>query len=166
MSVNELIDILIQTSEIKYNLISEVYEITKAQSACINNSNTDYLLENIEKKQQKINEINDIDKKFYSAYINVKEKLKIESIESIDTQKYPNIKDLKKNVSNILRVTKNIDDLDRINNQSVKKEFDKVKEEMNNIKKEHKDLNKNIKAYKGYNTRYNHTQGVFMDYRK
>lgn len=166
MSVNELINILIQTSEIKYHIMSEIYEITKIQGINIENANTDSLLENIEKKQQKIDEINKLDQKFYSGYINIKEHLKITSLENIDTQKYPNIKDLKQNISNILNLTKDIDALDKGNNQNVKKEFDKVKEELNNVKKDMKSLSNNMKAHKGYNTKYNHAQGVFIDNKK
>ena len=166
MSVNELIDILIQTSEIKYHLMSEVYDITKIQGIHIENSNTDSLLENIEKKQEKIDEINELDQKFYSAYINIKEKLGIISLEDIDTQKYPNIKKLKQTISNILSVTKDIDALDKGNNQNVKKEFDKVKQELNNVKKDRKSINNNVRAYKGYNNKYNHAQGVFIDNKK
>ncbi|WP_072888550.1 flagellar export chaperone FlgN [Tepidibacter formicigenes] len=166
MNIKDLINLLIQISNTKYNIMKEIYEITKMQKVEIEKNNADSLLKYIEKKQEKIEEVNELDKKFYSIYIKIKEDLGITNIENIDIQKYPEIKELKNTVENILNITREIDEIDKINNSKVKEEFDKVKEELNKVKNDKKNLRNNMKAYRGYNTKYNHAQGVFVDYKK
>lgn len=122
MNIKDLMNHLTQISEIKYNLMKEINEITKMQRIDIENNNSDSLINYIEKKQIKIDEINKLDKQFYSLYIKLKENLNIESIENIDTKKYPDIKDLKSRIEDILKLAKEIDEVDKINNKKVKEE--------------------------------------------
>lgn len=159
METKNAINFLIEVSETKYNVMKEIYELTKKQKVDIENGNGDSLLSDIEKKQEKIEEVNSLDKQFYSIYIKIKQMLNINSIEEIDINKYPNIKDLKNQVANVLEITKKIDEVDKINMDEVKKEFEKVKNEM-------KSLKNNVKASRGYNTKYNYAQGVFIDNKK
>lgn len=166
MNIKDLINILAQISKTKYNLMKEIHEITKMQKIDIENNNSELLNNYIEKKQEKIDEINKLDKQFYSLYIKLKEDLNIDSIEHIDTKKYPDIKELKSRIENILKLTKEIDEIDRMNTKKVKEELDKVKENLKNIKNDKKSLKNNARAYKGYNTKYNHAQGVFIDNKK
>ncbi|CAH2211905.1 flagellar export chaperone FlgN [Tepidibacter aestuarii] len=166
MNIRELINLLIQISETKYNLMKDIYEITKVQKIAIENDNSDSLISYIEKKQDKIDGVDKLDKQFYSLYIKLKEDLNIDSIEHIDTQKYLEIKDLKIKIENILKLTKEIDEIDKINTKKVKEELEKVKENIKNIKNDKKNLKNNVRAYKGYNTKYNHAQGVFIDNKK
>ncbi|SHH20939.1 flagellar export chaperone FlgN [Tepidibacter thalassicus] len=166
MNIRELINFLIQITQKKYNLMNEIYEISKMQKIELENNNVDLLLRHVEEKQEKIEEVNELDKKFYSIYIKLKEELGIIDIENIDTKKYPEIKELKNQVGNILDVIKKIDELDKINNNKVKEELDKVKEELNKVRNNKKNLKNGARAYKGYNSRYNHAQGVFVDYKK
>ncbi|MEJ8552679.1 flagellar export chaperone FlgN [Tepidibacter sp. Z1-5] len=166
MNIKDLIDILTQISETKYNLMKEIHEITKMQKIDIENNNSDLLINYIEKKQDIIDEIDKLDKQFYSIYIKLKEDLNIDSIDHIDTQKYPEIKELKSKIENILKLTKEIDEVDKINNKKVKEELEKVKENLKNVKTDQKSLKNNARAYKGYNNKYNHAQGVFIDNKK
>ncbi len=166
MNIKDLMNHLTQISEIKYNLMKEINEITKMQRIDIENNNSDSLINYIEKKQIKIDEINKLDKQFYSLYIKLKENLNIESIENIDTKKYPDIKDLKSRIEDILKLAKEIDEVDKINNKKVKEELEKVKQDLKNVKNDQKSLKNNVRAYKGYNTKYNHAQGVFIDNKK
>ncbi|WP_099190184.1 flagellar export chaperone FlgN [Tepidibacter mesophilus] len=166
MNIKDLINSLIQISEMKYNSMKEIQEITKMQKIDIENSNSDSLINYIEKKQDKIEDINKLDNQFYSLYIKLKEDLDIDSIENIDVQKYPEIKELKSKIENILKLTKEIDEIDKVNNKKVKEELEKIKENLKNIKNDKKSLSNNMKAYKGYNTKYNHAQGVFIDNKK
>jgi len=159
MEIKNAINFLVEVSETKYNIMKEIYELTKKQKLDIENGNADSLLHDIEKKQEKIEEVNSLDKQFYSTYIKLKQMLNVNSLEEINVNAYPEIKELKNKVGKILEITKQTDEIDKINMDEVKKEFEKVKFEM-------KSLKNNVKAARGYNTQYNHAQGVFIDNKK
>ena len=48
--------------------MNEIYEISKMQKIELENNNVDLLLRHVEEKQEKIEEVNELDKKFYSIY--------------------------------------------------------------------------------------------------
>lgn len=159
MEIRTSINLLAELTETKYQIMKEIYELTKKQKVDIQSGDADELVRDVEKKQEKIEEVNSLDKQFYTVYVKVKQMLNINSIEEIDVNKYPEIKELKIHVEKVLEVVKLIDNIDKINNEEVKKEFEKVKSEMKNLKT-------SVRANKVYNTKYNHAQGVFIDNKK
>ena len=119
MKSREAISQLIKTSELKLNVLYELYELTKKQRKDIENKDDEYLLYTIEKKQEKIEEINELDKNFYITFLDLKKDLAIDSIDEIDIEKYDNVKLLKEVVRSILEVTQNIQKIDKLNVEDV-----------------------------------------------
>ena len=159
MKSREAISQLIKTSELKLNVLYELYELTKKQRKDIENKDDEYLLYTIEKKQEKIEEINELDKNFYITFLDLKKDLAIDSIDEIDIEKYDNVKLLKEVVRSILEVTQNIQKIDKLNVEDVSRELEVVKGEMKNLKS-------SVRATKSYGNMYNHSQGVFIDNKK
>ncbi|KXZ39066.1 FlgN protein [Alkalithermobacter thermoalcaliphilus JW-YL-7 = DSM 7308] len=149
---------LMDISEKKHILLLEIYELTKLQESYIKNEDDNSLLDIIQKKQTRIDEINDLDKQFYDLYSKLKKELGVDSLEDIKGD-YPKLKKLKNIVSDIMFVLEKISILEKENEKKLKIEMDKIKTQM-------KSINTTIKANKGYNTKYNYVQGIFVDNKK
>lgn len=159
MKCKEAISQLIKLSEDKFNVLVEFYKLTEIQKKEIENKEDQYLLYTIEKKQENINYINQLDEQFCNTFSNLKNELNINSIEEIDSNEYADIKELKAIVDKILMLTHKIQEIDKSNVEEVKKEMQMVKEEMKNIKN-------SARANMCYNNMYKHSQGVFIDNKK
>ncbi|OPJ56046.1 flagellar protein FlgN [Alkalithermobacter paradoxus] len=159
MNTSDCIEKLIELSEKKYILLVEMYEITKRQREYIKEKDDNALLDSIEKKQSRIDDINELDKEFYEIYSNIKKSLGVNSIEEISINNYPSLKNLKNKVSEIMSVLGKIDIIDNENKE-------KANEELNKVKNDIKSLRSNVRANKGYNAGYKDVQGIFIDNKK
>ncbi|QXM05192.1 flagellar export chaperone FlgN [Crassaminicella indica] len=161
MDKKQIIDELINISKKKEEALKELLDLTKIQEALINNQDLENLAEVINKKQMIMKSIDDIDMHFLGIYNRFKKALGIRAIEDIDTSKYPALKDLKLNISNIMILLKAIEDIDKRNNSQLHAAFDKVKEDMKKLKAK----KQSSKIASSYQRKYAAVQGVFIDHK-
>lgn len=157
--VDSVIKKLVNNSEKKIEILLKIQKSTNKQNIAIEAHNINALMDEIQLKSELIDKVNILDISFISDYKILKDMLGIESIESIDTTKYSELSALKANIFKIMNILKETKEIDDKNNKIVNIEYNELKEKM-------KDVNRNIKVSKGYNTTYNHVQGVFIDNKK
>ena len=89
------IEELVNLNNNKRNYLKKLYEITKLQTIDISSNSLNSLLDHIKQKQDIMNAIDDIDKKFYTEFQDLKLHLGIKSLEDVDINEYPEIASLK-----------------------------------------------------------------------
>lgn len=139
------IEELVNLNNNKRNYLMKLYEITKLQTIDISSNSLNSLLDHIKQKQDIMNAIDDIDKKFYAEFQGLKLHLGIKSLEEVDINEYPEIASLKFSVKEVMDLLGEIDKQDKNNISNVKTEMDKLKEDM-------KDLQTQSKVIKNYGT--------------
>jgi hypothetical protein len=159
MDMENYLQILIDTSHRKGQALERLLELTSLQSNLIKESNLEELMKVIDERQGAISQINDIDLVFLETYNKLKKALGVQSIEEMDTNAYPLVKDLKNNIEHIMKILKEIDRLDKLNTENMKTDLDQVKDELKKIKME-KQSSKLTSAYK---KKYAGAQGMFVD---
>jgi len=152
--INEMIAI----SSKKQELMKEILEITKRQREFIKLGKIETVSKQIELKERIINEVNKLDLEFYQIYNELK-KSGIEGLDKLDVNKYPQLKELRVIVENILSITnetKVIDDENILRLQNEKKDL--------SIKL--KGLKQGKRASNAYGAQKNMTESVFLDKKK
>ena len=139
------IEELVNLNNNKRNYLKKLYEITKLQTIDISSNSLNSLLDHIIQKQDIMNAVDDIDKKFYAEFQGLKLHLGIKSLEDVDINEYPEIASLKFSVKEVMDLLGEIDKQDKNNISNVKTEMDKLKEDM-------KDLQTQSKVIKNYGT--------------
>lgn len=150
---------LVINSARKVEYLVEMKRSTEKQKLAISTHNIQSLMDEIQIKSDIINNINTLDIEFVSDYKILKEILGVESIESVDLSIHPELSELKANVLKVMELLKEIKKIDDKNTKEVNHEYEDLKSKM-------KDVKQNIRVSKGYNTAYNHAQGVFIDNKK
>jgi flagellar FlgN protein len=159
MDNNEIISVLINLTQKKEEQLQDILKLTISQKILIANGDMQKLSEVIEHKQVLMENIQGLDMKFLEHYTKLKERLNIESIEEIDLKEYPQLKDLKLHIKNILEILKQIDSLDKQNKEKLSTDFEKIKEEM----KKSKQQQQSTKLTANYQKKYFGGQGAFVD---
>lgn len=159
MDIDNLLRLLIDTSHKKGQALERFLELTSLQANLIKAGNLDTLMTVIDERQGVISLINDIDLVFLENYNKLKKALGIQSIEEMDTNAHPLLKDLKNNIEHIMKILKEIDHLDKMNTNNLKIDLEHVKDELKKIKIE-KQSSKLASAYKN---KYAGAQGMFVD---
>ena len=80
------IDELENLNDKKSDNLRKLYEVTKLQAVDISSNSLNSLLDHIKQKQDLMNEIDDIDKKFYNNFQELKLHLGVKSLEEVDVQ--------------------------------------------------------------------------------
>ena len=111
----------------------------------------------LDKKDNIIKEINELDRTFLTIFSQIKKDEGIDDIDELDVQKYPNLKDLKDVVTEISSTLVAISLLDEENNKNIKKKIEEIKMELKKVKDGHR-------AYKGYNVPM--TGSILIDEKK
>lgn len=151
------VDRLIKVSETKEELLSKFFELTKTQNDLIKSEDFDQFDDILEEKERLIGEIDGLDVEFIELYEGFKKEANVESIEDIDASEYPNLKDLKKTISNLSNLLREVDLLDKSNMALMKKSFSEVKLDLKNAKT-------NKLAHRGYNQ--NPVGSIMIDEKK
>lgn len=154
---SDRIDIIIKVSHEKKILLNEILNLTKKQKDIIENDNMDDLGKVLKDKEDLMNKIDNLDKDFLSLYNTIKLDEKIDSFESIDINKFDNIKLLKDVISEINKLLSEISSIDRENTINIKKNIDQIKLDIKHVKK-------SKKAYNGYN--YDTAESMLIDEKK
>lgn len=157
--VQSIIKNLVNNSEKKIEFLLQMKKSTEKQKVSIVGNDIQGLMDQIQIKADLIDEINKLDIQFVSDYKILKEILGVESVENVDIGQHPELSDLKANIFKIMEILKEIKKIDDKNSKEVNIEYNELKAKM-------KDVSHNIKVSKGYNTNYNHAQGVFIDNKK
>ncbi|TCO76445.1 flagellar export chaperone FlgN [Marinisporobacter balticus] len=161
MDLKVLIDELIYASQKKEMNLKTLLDLTIAQKSFIKNGDLDKLATAISQKQSTIEKINQMDIDFLNGYNRLKRSLGVTSIEDIDVVKYPALKELKLNISNIMGLLKQIEEIDQNNTKNLKIDFEKVKMDMKKLKEK----KQSTKIASSYTKKYAQVQGVFIDHK-
>lgn len=159
MSINHVIESLINLSEKKLTALEELLKVTMLQNNLINTDQLDSLLIVIEERQSVISRIDEIDVAFLHKYAVLKKELGTTSLQEVNLTEYPSLRVLRTHTDTIMGLLKDIDNLDKLNHESLKEDFETVKEELKKVKLE-KQRSKITYAYK---SKYAGVQGVFVD---
>lgn len=158
--IDELVDLNFKKSD---NL-RKLYEVTKLQAVDISSNSLNSLLDHIKQKQDLMNEIDAIDKKFFNNFQELKFHLGVKSLEEVDVQEYPEISSLKLSVKEVMNLIGEIDKQDKNNISDVKLEMNKLKEDMKDIQTQSKVIkNYGTSSVSSYGKDY---QGFYIDGKK
>ncbi|MBU5436597.1 flagellar protein FlgN [Tissierella sp. MSJ-40] len=142
---SSMIDTMVALSKEKNELLLEILQLTKLQKDLIEKEDMEELNYVLDKKDKIMLEIDKIDVSFLTLYGQLKREENIDSLDEINTDKYPNLKDLKEVVAEVTSTLMSISLLDEKNNKSIRESLEKTKLELRRVKK-------GKIAYKGYNT--------------
>lgn len=158
------IDDLVSLNIMKSNYLSKLKEVTKLQSIDISSNSLNSLLDHIREKQEIMNKIDEIDKKFYTNFQELKLCLEVKSLEDVDINEYPEISNLKLSVREVMNLLGEIDKQDKININEAKLEMNKLKEDMKEIQTHSKVIrNYGTSSVSSYGKDY---QGFYIDGKK
>ena len=124
--------------------MNEMYETTKTQKEQIKKEDMNSLDSILDKKDHIIKEIDKLDISFMTIFSQIKKEEAIENINELDKDRYPNLRELKEIVKEISSSLMAISLLDEENNKNIKEKLEATKMELRRIKD-------GKKAYKGYN---------------
>lgn len=159
MRSQEFIDYLLRLSDAKLVLMKDLLRITEEQQEVIDNEKVEMLDQLIQQKQSIMEKIDLLDKEFLDKYGLLKSQLGVEDLQEIDGQKLPEFKELKEKISEVVSFVEKIQQLDRENTQSLKRNMEKVKQNLKTIRT-------GKKAITGYNSVYKESHSIFMDKKK
>lgn len=142
---SSMIDTMVALSKEKNELLLEILQLTKLQKDVIEKEDMEELNYILDKKDKIMLEIDKIDVSFLTLYGQLKREENIDSLDEINTDKYPNLKDLKEVVGEVTSTLMSISLLDEKNNKSIRESLEKTKLELRRVKK-------GKIAYKGYTT--------------
>ncbi|SHI39080.1 flagellar export chaperone FlgN [Lutispora thermophila] len=145
--------------EEKKAALEEIYELTLGQKNDIENNEGENLHGFIDKKQVEIDKIKKIDEDFEEAAKLLKEELQIESFESISVADYPEFKNIKDLITDIMDLARSIMELEEQNKIKVQNLID-------DIKKDIKMVNSGQKFLKAYDKPNINISGIYIDSKK
>ncbi|HYE10830.1 MAG TPA: flagellar export chaperone FlgN [Patescibacteria group bacterium] len=156
---NQLINDLNQIIEQKLELFKEIYNITLAQQKDIEDHEADNIEALVQKKQQVIDKIDKLDGDFLASYNKLKEAHNLDSLDLIDTEKHPEMKNIKTHIKSIMGMAHKIMELENSNKDKLDKIFQNVKSELRQINVGKRSLN-------AYEPKPVYNDGVFIDKKK
>lgn len=155
----ELIMNLIKLLDTKKVFFEQILDITNRQKIDIESNEAENLPELVDEKQQVIDKIDQIDNAFSVQLDLLKKTLNVDSLEKIDTVKYPELKTLKQKVEAIMEMARNVMTLEKENSIKAEEIFEKIKGELKNLKRGKVSLH----AYDKPNV---YTDGIYLDRKK
>lgn len=154
-AVAELIDLLDKKSK----LFDTIMEITLEQKKDIDENAANNIEKLGNQKQSIIESVDEIDKSFSEKLNLMKRELKVNTLEEIDFSKYPEMKNLKLKVVEIVSVAQDIMGIEESNKKKLIVLMNGLKKEINQIKAG----KKSIKAYEKPNI---NNDGIYIDKKK
>lgn len=154
-AVAELIDLLDKKSK----LFDTIMEITLEQKKDIDENAANNIEKLGNQKQSIIESVDEIDKSFSEKLNLMKRELKVNTLEEIDFSKYPEMKNLKLKVVEIVSVAQDIMGIEESNKKKLVELMNGLKKEINQIKAG----KKSIKAYEKPNI---NNDGIYIDKKK
>lgn len=159
ISINDIISKMQQLLEEKKAALACIYDLTIKQKEDIESNMGDNLEDFIDKKQEQIDKIDRVDSLFNNVFNLLKSELKVENLDELDFELYPNLKTVKDQVSQIIQLAKKTMDLEKEN----KEKIDKI---MNEIKSDLKRVRLGKKSIDAYDKPNINVDGIYIDRKK
>ncbi len=156
---NQLINDLNQIIEQKLQLFTEIYNITLDQQKDIEDNEADNLEVLVQQKQQVIDKIDKLDEGFLIGYNKLKEEHRLDSLDLIDIDKHPEMKNIKNHIKSIIGMAHKIMELENSNREKLDKTFQNVKNEL-------KQINTGKRSLKAYESKPVYNDGIYIDKKK
>lgn len=134
MSTKNIINELVQISKTKYRHMQIILGIQKNLSKYIELDKTQNIAKQIELKDKYLHNVDKTDVTFYNLFNELKKKLDIDTLDEIDATKYPQLRELKKTVVEILKLNEDIDIIDKKNIKSLEKHRNEISNKLKGIK--------------------------------
>lgn len=158
-NANSAITELLGLLDKKRQLFDDIMEITLEQKKDIEENAANKIEKLVGKKQSVIDSIDEIDKSFSEEFNLMKKQLKVNTLEEVDFTKYPELKNLKLKVEEIMSTAKEIMLIEESNKE-------KLEAIMNELKKEIKQINIGKKSVKAYENPVINNDGIYIDKKK
>lgn len=158
-NTNSVIIELLSLTDKKKQLFDSILEITLAQKKDIEENAANKIEGLVSKKQSVIDSIDEIDKSFSEKFELLKKQLMVNSLEEVDFTKYPELKDLKLKVEEIMSMAQEIMLIERSNKE-------KLVSIMNEMKREIKQIKAGKKSIKAYERPITNNDGIYVDKKK
>lgn len=158
-NTNSVIIELLSLTDKKKQLFDSILEITLAQKKDIEENAANKIEGLVSKKQSVIDSIDEIDKSFSEKFELLKKQLMVNSLEEVDFTKYPELKNLKLKVEEIMSMAQEIMLIERSNKE-------KLVSIMNEMKKEIKQIKAGKKSIKAYERPITNNDGIYVDKKK
>lgn len=133
MACEEYIKSMIEVLQKKSNILRDILDLTSSQTNAITYENLEMLEKLIHEKQVRINNIEPLDERFNTTFLELKAKLNIKSMEQLNNKNICGVKDLKEATSEILEIVAEISIIEKQNNAMILKLMEKNKTEIKNI---------------------------------
>ena len=156
---NQLISDLNQIIEKKLELFHEMYKITIAQQKDIDENEADNIEILVQQKQQVIDSIDKLDQSFLAGFNKLKTEFQLDSIDLIDTNKHPEMINIKNHIKSIMGMAHKIMELENSNRIKLDSIFQNIKEEL-------KQINTGKRSLKAYDQKPINNDGIFIDKKK
>lgn len=156
---SQVINDLNQIIEKKLEFFNEMYKITLAQQKDIEENEAGNIEVLVQQKQQVIDKIDKLDESFLAGFNKLKKEFKLESIDLIDTNKYPEMMNIKNHIKSIMGMAHKIMELENSNRIVLDSIFQSVKEEL-------KQINTGKRSLKAYDQKPINNDGIYIDKKK
>lgn len=156
---SQLISDLNQMIEKKLELFNEMYNITVSQQKDIEENEAGNIEVLVQQKQQVIDRIDKLDESFLSGFNKLKNEFQLDSIDLIDTNKHPEMMNIKNHIKSIMGMAHKIMELENSNREKLDSIFQSVKEEL-------KQINTGKRSLKAYEIKPVYNDGIFIDKKK
>jgi organic radical activating enzyme len=156
---SELISDLNQIIEKKLELFHEMYKITVSQQKDIEENEADNIELLVHQKQLVIDKIDKLDESFLAGFNKLKKEFQLDSIDLIDTSKYPEMMNIKNHIKSIMGMAHKIMELENNNREKLDHIFQ-------NIKNELKQVNTGKRSLKAYEPKPVYNDGFYIDKKK
>lgn len=156
---SQLISDLNQIIEEKLELFHEMYKITVAQQKDIEENEADNIEVLVQQKQEVIDRIDKLDESFLAGFNKLKKEFQLDSIDLIDTNKYPEMMNIKNHIKSIMGMAHKMMELENSNREKLDSLFQNVKNEL-------KQINTGKRSLKAYELKPIYTDGIFIDKKK
>ena len=143
----------------KQLLFDRIMEITLEQKKVLEENEADKIEGLVGLKQSVIDSIDEIDMSFSQGLKTLKKHLNVQVLEEVDFTKYPELKDLKLKVEEIMSMAQEIMLIERSNKE-------KLVSIMNEMKKEIKQIKAGKKSIKAYERPITNNDGIYVDKKK
>ena len=143
----------------KQGFLQEIMDLTKSQTAAIDEESLEKLQKLIEDKQAKIDLIDKLDEEFNVYFQRLKSTLKINNLAELDAAGSPKAAQLKEATAGILKLIISIGDIEKVNSEKSQK---LLKDMGNDIKK----LNQGKKVNSAYTPAPFKLPSYFIDKKK
>lgn len=159
MENRSIIEELIYISKQKKALMQNIFDLTNRQKEFLKLNKIQTVIKQIDLKDKYISEVDKLDMRFYNLFSKLKSNLGIDSIDKIDTIKYPQMRELKKVVAEILKLTEEIQTVDNGNIDDLKKDIGALSNKLKGVRQGKKVSN----AYGAYKKQ---VTSIFLDKKK